>query len=507
LLSTHKKFRHRSFAKPFEETDVLPSTVTLPAIERHKAALVRTELSRPVRLALEAGLFATGTTFFDYGCGHGSDARFIAEKGYHSYGYDPYYFPDHPRIVADIVNLGYVVNVIEHEQERRETLLQAWALTKKALIVAAQVLLGDAGKGYLAYNDGVISSRNTFQKYYEQQELKNYIDSVLGVDAIPAGLGVYFVFRDEAQAEAFRASRFRSRATTPRIKLRVNNFDDYRELLDPLMQFFADRGRLPVSGELRNESEVVAEFRTLTRALAVIQQATGKEEWEKITEARKNDLLVYIALSRFGKRPNFTALPHNLQQDIKAFWGNYTNACTVANKLLFSLGQEGVIAQACKRSPIGKYVGTALYIHVSALDQLDPILRIFEGAASRTFGRLEETTLIKLRADQPKVSYLQYPDFDSDPHPALHSSMQADLQGLHVVYRDYSTSLNPPILHRKETFVSREYPLYEKFHRLTAQEEKWGLLDETNSIGTRNGWRQRLSEKSVRIQGHRLCRA
>lgn len=306
-------------------------------IDRHKAAIIRNDLSRPVRLALETGLFAGVTDFFDYGCGHGSDVRLIAEKGYVSSGYDPYYFPSNERRAADIVNLGYVVNVIEQEQERRETLLQAWALTKKVLIVAAQVLLGEAGKGYLAYNDGVVSSRNTFQKYYEQQELKNYIDSVLGVDAIPAGLGVYFVFRDEAQAEAFRASRFRSRATTPRIKLRVKNFDDYRELLDPLMQFFADRGRLPVNGELSNESDVANEFRTLTRAFAVIQQATGKEEWEKISEARKNDLLMYIALSRFGKRPNFTALPNNLQQDIKAFWGNYTNACTVADKLLFSL--------------------------------------------------------------------------------------------------------------------------------------------------------------------------
>jgi hypothetical protein len=53
---------------------------------------------------------------------------------------------------------------------------------------------------------------------------------------------------------------------------------------------------------------------------------------------------------------------------------------------------------------------------------------------------------------------------------------------------DYYNSENPPILHRKETFLPKEHPLYEKFARLTRQEEKHGLLDDTPTIGTRNGW-------------------
>ena len=56
----------------------------------------------------------------------------------------------------------------------------------------------------VAYGDGVVTNRNTFQKYYEQEELKLYIEQVLGVESIPAGLGIYVVFRNEAQAESFR---------------------------------------------------------------------------------------------------------------------------------------------------------------------------------------------------------------------------------------------------------------------------------------------------------------
>lgn len=449
-------------------------------------------------------MFKPGATFFDYGCGHGADVKMIAERGYASGGWDPFYFPDGEMAAADVVNIGYVINVIENEEERRAALLRAWSLAKEVLIVAAQALIGEPGKGRLAYNDGLITNRNTFQKYYEQQELKSYIDSVLDADAAPAGLGVYFVFRDEAQAQAFRASRFRSRAVTPRVRIPVKSFDDYRELLEPLMRFISERGRLPVSGEAPNEDAILSEFRSVARAFAVIRRATDGAEWDKIIERRRQDMLVYIALGRFGRRPKFAALPFAIQQDIKAFFGNYARACETADALLFSLGQPGVIAEACRASRIGKFVAGALYAHVSALDALDPPLRLYEGCASRAFGRLDEATIVKFRADKPKISYLHYPDFDIDPHPALRSSMQADLQGLYVGYRDYSEAANPPILHRKETFVTPDYPLYQKFARLTAQQEKWGLLDDVTTIGTRDGWNGRLLERGVELRGHRL---
>ncbi|MEP7339681.1 MAG: DNA phosphorothioation-associated putative methyltransferase, partial [Acidobacteriota bacterium] len=279
----------------------------------------------------------------------------IADRGYASGEWDPFYFPDAELTAAEVVNLGYVLNVVEHDAERRDALLKAWSLTKEVLIVAAQVLLGEPGKGSLAYNDGLITSRNTFQKYYEQQELKSYVDSVLETDAVPAGLGVYFVFRDEARAQAFRAARFRGRAATPRVTARIRSFDDYRELLEPLMQFISDSGRLPVSGELPDEEAVLAEFCSLPRAFAVIRRATDEAGWDKIIEQRRQDLLVYIALSRFGRRPKFTDLPPAIQQDFKAFFGTYTRACETADALLFSLGQPGVLAAACRASRIGKF--------------------------------------------------------------------------------------------------------------------------------------------------------
>lgn len=475
-----------------------------PEIERHRAAIVRTDLSKPVKLAIESAILSKDSTFFDYGCGHGGDIQRLAQQGYTSDGWDPYYQPDNLLASADIVNLGYVINVIENPAERRESLLNAWELTQKVLLVSAQVLIGDRADGQIAYGDGIVTRRNTFQKYYEQEELKAYIDQVLGVDAIPVALGIYFVFRDEAQAESFRASRFRSRTTTPRIRANVKRFEDYQELLTPLMTFVTDRGRLPTPTELPSAPDIVAEFGTLRRAFQVILQVTDQAEWDAISDKRRNDLLVYLALTQFSRRPKFGNLDNTLQSDIRAFFGNYKQACAAADLMLMSVGDLRLIANCCKQSKIGKLLPNALYVHVCALEALNPQLRLYEGCASRTIGRMEGATLVKFHFKVPKISYLFYPEFDTDPHPALHTSMQIDLRDLQVVYRDYDTSENPPILHRKETFVMPDYPLYEKFAKLTRQEENWGLLDHTSTIGTRKGWQKCLKEHCAELRGHRV---
>jgi len=476
-----------------------------PTIQRHKAAIARVTASKPVRLAVEAGLFPPETTYFDYGCGHGADIEYVQRMGLASSGWDPYFRPEVPHSPADVVNIGYVINVIEDTAERREALINAWNLAQKVLIVAAQVLIDDRTRGVIAYGDGIITSRNTFQKYFEQEELKAYIDQVLGVDSIPVALGIYFVFRDEAQAETFRASRFRSRATAPRIRIKVNKFEEYRELLQPLMDFYTDRGRLPAAEELGTEAlgPLQSEFGSIRRAFKVILQATDAGEWDAIADKRRNDLLVYLALSHFGKRPKFKDLSPSVQADVKALFGSYQQACTAADLMLMSLGQTSLIEERCRQSPIGQQRPNSLWVHVSALDQLDPLLRLYEGCASRTIGRPEEATVVKFHVQKPQITYLFYPGFDKEPHPVLHTSMAIGLRDLHVRYRDYDPD-NPPLLHQKEQLVMEDYPGYEKFAKLSQQEHNWGLLDDVKAIFNRQGWEQCLLEHGAELRGHRL---
>lgn len=473
-------------------------------IERHKAALKRSDLSRPVRIALEADLFKDNTTFFDYGCGCGEDVKQIKNLGYVSSGWDPYYRPDEKPKSADVVNLGYILNVIEDIAERRQALIEAWSLTNRVLIVAAQVLVDDRRRGLVAYGDGVVTNRNTFQKYYEQEELKLYIDQVLEVESIPASLGIYLVFRHEAEAEFFRASRVYSSLSTPRIQSQVRNFEDYKELLTPLMDFYTKRGRLPAKGELAAETAIKEEFRSYQRAFKLILQATDRQEWDAIAEKRRQDLLVYLALGKFSGRPTIRKLAPEIKADVKALFGSYKQACTIADLLLINVGDMKKIANLCQTSTIGKQLNGAIAVHISALEKLPPLLRLYEGCASRNFYRLENANIVKIYYNKPKITYLVYPEFDTQAHPALQATMEIDLHNLSVTYHDISDETNPLILHQKDALVAPDYPSYKKFVRLTKKEQKSGLLKNRDAIRRLHGWLRCLRENEIVIEGHKL---
>lgn len=481
----------------------IPNTVE---VERHRAAMTRVELSRPVRLAIESGIITTDTTIFDYGCGVGGDVKRLKSSGYNCEGWDPYYFPDSEIRSADVVNLSYIINVIEDPVERDRALSHAWELTQGVLIVAAQILVNDLS-GMLAYSDGILTKRNTFQKYYQQIELKEYIDRVLSVDSIPIGLGIFLVFRHESQAESFRAARLYMRMSTPRVRIESKRFEDYQIQLAPLMEFVSQRGRMPIKGELEAESDLVAEFGSLKRAFQIILTATDEAEWDAIAYQRSLDVQVYLALSQFGQRRSLRNLSASIKADIKAFFGNYEEACEVADRLLFKIGEPGVIKQACRQNKIGKLLPTALYVHISALNEIDPKLRLYEGCASRNIGGMEDANIIKFHTEKTCISYLYYPDFESTAHPVLQWAILIDLRDLSLTFRDYSKQDNPPILHRKETFLSPDHSLYSKFAKFTKSEEKAGLFNETKTIGNRQGWERRLKECGVQIKHHRLIRS
>jgi DNA phosphorothioation-associated putative methyltransferase len=53
-----------------------------PVIERHRTALRRYELSKPIKCLMESGLLKPGKSFFDYGCGLGSDIAGLQSLGF-----------------------------------------------------------------------------------------------------------------------------------------------------------------------------------------------------------------------------------------------------------------------------------------------------------------------------------------------------------------------------------------------------------------------------------------
>lgn len=182
-------------------------------------------------------------------------------------------------------------------------------------------------------------------------------------------------------------------------------------------------------------------------------------------------------------------------------------ADAASHALLFKAGDAVAIDEACRRSTVGKLLPDDLYVHRNALDGLDPVLRIYEGCGRAYLGEVEGANIVKIHRRTGKLSYLVYPQFETDPHPALLRCVKLNLRTRQIECFDYLQSGNPPVLHRKESFLLPSDPLYAKFARLTAQEEKNGLLDDASSIGTREGWSRRLAERGFTLKGHRLVRS
>ncbi len=477
-------------------------------IERHKTAIVRNDYSRPIKYALSDGILNPELTFFDYGCGRGDDLRLLRQMGMDADGWDPEHRSESALHKASIVNIGYVVNVIEDPGEREETLKKAWSITERTLIVSAR-LVGEARDmpNFQEYGDGYITRFGTFQKFFEQHELRDWIEQTLGVLPAAAGPGVFYVFRDDEERIAFQATRYHRRIIAPRLTKSEELFAQNRELLQTIMDFYAKRGRLPIEEEIPTATDVIRQFGSIKRAFRVILRATEEREWGEIRHERSQETLIFLALLKFEKRPKLSKFPIQLQYDIKSFFTSYKCACELADDLLFSVGDKEQRNQALRASPVGKHTPNALYVHESGLRHLPPILRVYEACARIYIGRVDEANIIKLHKDEPKVSYLSYPDFDSNPHPALAFSLIADFYKFRVKYREYENSTNPPILHRKESFLHPEYPKYEKFKRLTCAEEKRGLYNNTAIIGTREGWEKILKEKGVALKGHRLIKS
>lgn len=216
-------------------------------INRHRAAIRRHEYSLPVKCLLRDELLCSGRQFFDYGCGHGDDLSGLSSDGFNCSGFDPAFRSDSPKVISSVVNLGFVLNVIEDTEERAATLKDAWRLAEQVLCVAARIVVSDDGGADVAYGDGVLTRIGTFQKYFTQAELRQYIESTLGEECFPAAPGVFYVFRDADLKASYITSKYRRRLAAPRKRIAEIRYEEHQQILDPLIDLVTDLGRLSTS--------------------------------------------------------------------------------------------------------------------------------------------------------------------------------------------------------------------------------------------------------------------
>ena len=184
-------------------------------IQRHLTALARSSLSAPMQLLIRHRLLSPEVSLFDYGCGRGDDLNLLTNEGFRAAGWDPHFASERPRLEADVVNLGFVINVIEDPAERVEAITKAFALTRG--VMAASVMLYPSTPAGRPFGDGVLTSRQTFQKYFSQGEFKDYLEHILHRPVHMAGPGVAFVFASEEWEQRYSSGRYQTRGVAQRL--------------------------------------------------------------------------------------------------------------------------------------------------------------------------------------------------------------------------------------------------------------------------------------------------
>lgn len=464
-------------------------------IQRHLAALRRDGLSTPIQALLRYGLINAGVSVFDYGCGRGSDVEGLQAAGVSAAGWDPHFAPQAPRTKADIVNLGFVLNVIERPIERVEALRSAFALARTCLAVGVITSSRARLECCRPYGDGYVTRLGTFQKYFQPSELKALIEGVLAHEALPAGPGLFFIFRDPVVEQEFLAARQARRppsplvATARRRLAREARLQAIRPELDRLAELAYELGRRPAPEEI--PLEILNGLRAAKTPLVVgVQLAESLCDPDFLAQARAAriaDLQVYFALNQFNDRVRYTRLPLRLQRDVKAFFGDLAAANEQARALLFSLSAEGLLAQAAAEAAaqgIG-WLGDGekgYWAALRDLARLPAVLRCYAGCAERFAGGLEGADVLKFHLASGKLTALRYSDFQRALLPRLETRTKIDLRAQRIQVFDHFADDQRLLF--KSRLMDRHDPDYERQAVFDAQLGKTALKPD----GLRAAW-------------------
>ena len=163
----------------------------------------------------------------------------------------------------------------------------------------------------------------------------------------------------------------------------------------------------------------------------------------------------------------------------------------------FSTGLKWIYHQL-KATGRGKHVGRFSYYHSTLVAQAPGVADRLAEVRQATHAKPFPCNALKLDANS-RISFLRYESFDA-PFPVLLACLSCDMEQRTARFIDYCFRRNPPILHRKELLLLASDPRVSAATRLTERLEREGAFRKPSSIGTRNGWRQCLSDLGIDIK-------
>ncbi|MER2514690.1 MAG: DNA phosphorothioation-associated putative methyltransferase [Nitrosomonas ureae] len=499
------------------------SSTSSDEVQRHLTALVRYGFSAPIQMLARFGFLDGSRSVFDYGCGRGDDLRGLQENGIRALGWDPHFAPENQKKLSNIVNLGFVINVIEDINKRIEALQGAYSLAQELLVVSVMLTNQYAVKGKPLY-DGILTTRGTFQKFYTPNELKIFIEQNLHEESIPIAPGIFFVFKDKDAEQRFLVGRSRSRSNLLRATSQVERasklskvekdlarYAEHQALLDSIWFQWLENGREPDKSEVINLPQVLGAFGSLPRALRLLRSQKDDAILETARKLRQDDLLVYFALGMFEKRKPYRHLDPLLQRDIKALFADYGSAELAARELLFQISQPERIDAACRDAAskgLGWYIeGESLQLHSSLVERLAPILRIYIGCGTALYGDITSADLVKIHIRSGKLTLMRFDDFYGKPLPKMIHRVKILFYKQEFHLFEYGEGFEPPYLYLKSRFMNEEMDSYTEQIAFDNQLEALNLFDYSNYGPKTEEFEKKLYLARREIDGMHLIRS
>jgi len=353
------------------------------------------------------------------------------------------------------------------------------------------------------FRDGFITSRNTFQKYFSQSEIKDFIEHVLNEEVLMAAPGVALVFKDKDLQQRFLVERYRTSnvalrllaARSPRVernpaqkgrhstanKQGITLQDAAKPWMDGLWALCLELGRYPEPDEIENREAIQQAVGSISMVLRYVAEHYDLDLLGAAHNTRKDDLKLFLAMQQFSRRPPYRTLETRLQRDIKAFFGDYGRAQQDGMKLLMDAADATKIrAASVSAAQVGLgylQAEQSLLIHISLVERLPVILRAYVACGLILYDAVSDVQLVKIHIDSGKLTLLQYDDFDHSPLPFLSKRIKVNIKKQVDDVFEYGSEKYPKqMLAWKSRYINEDTPGFAEQQLLDEQLESMGIL-------------------------------
>lgn len=471
---------------------------------RHRTALKRKKLSSCMGALVDSSLVTNKSEIFDYGCGRGDDVSILAQNNFEKVsGWDPFFAKDNaiPK-KTEFVSLSFVLNVIEDADERHCVLKKAFKIASKALVFSVMLEHQNTLQFAYPFNDGYLTSINTFQKYYSAPEIEAVVKEQLNETPIKLGSGIYIVFKDKSLEQEYLFKRQLGLLVETKSTVKDDAGDSFAEaLVSKMIKTILEFGRVPKITELKAKfQDEIAKARVSYHRLSRLALSQiSISDLKHVREAFSAEILIFLAINRFDGRMKFSDLPEKFQIDVRAHFGSLKHANEDAERLLFSLSDtDGLISAAldAERAGHGQLIGTKFRCHSKQCKNLPKSLRLFYKIGERLHRSIADTDIIQLHLETKKMAFLIINEFERSALPRIHSREIVNFATQDIVLVPHQDKEQVRILYLKSALMNAQDEHFEKQQAFDAEvSEKLGDLFLDNEPSFKEFAREILSHK------------